>query len=655
MRSLVCLLVLIAAVVGSGVRPAMAAAPAAPPVAAPSAAPALTRADLEAWLDGFLPYALQNGDIAGAVVVVVKDGQVLLQKGYGYADVASRRPVDPHKTLFRAASISKLFTWTAVIQLVEQGKLDLDKDVNAYLDFRIPPRDGKPITLRNLMTHTSGFEEHVKNMSAKPPAALMAFDIFERTQTPTRIFPPGETPAYSNYGAGLAAYIVERVSGERFDDYVARHITGPLGMTDTTFAQPLPRRLVAQMSTGYVRGSGPAKPFEMVNPPPSGAISIGGDDMARFMLAHLGAGRLGDAQILRPETSQRMQAVAFQAAPPLNGMALGFFQEDLNGHRIRGHGGDLTHFHSALHLLPDDGVGLYISMNSGGVGPATSAIRDAFLRGFMNRYYPAPPAVEPPTWKDAKAHGRQIAGFYLLSRRGETSVTAAQNLLQQVEVTVDDKGLVRLPLLDNAFGGPPRSWREVAPYVWREVGGSGQLRAVMKDGKVAMLFTDAIPQFAVLQPAPPFISQAWSRPASIAGLLVLVATVLLWPIAAIVRWRTGTPFKLSGRRAMFFRLSRAGALVSLVFLVAWIALFLAASASLIPADATLDVWIRALQVVAVVALFGAVLAILNVAVVWFDRSASWWARLSSPLAALGCLTVAWFIFASRALAVSLNY
>ena len=119
----------------------------------------LTRQDLAAWLDGFMPYAIGRGDIPGAVVVVVKDGEVLLQKGYGYADVAKRTPVDPATTLFRPGSVSKLFTWTAVMQLVEQGKLDLDADINQYLDFKVPPYDGKPVTLRNIMTHTSGIEE----------------------------------------------------------------------------------------------------------------------------------------------------------------------------------------------------------------------------------------------------------------------------------------------------------------------------------------------------------------------------------------------------------------------------------------------------------------------------------------------------------------
>src|SRR6185295_17371173 len=140
--------------------------------------PQLTRGDVEAWLDGFLPYAMNRGDIAGGVIVVVKDGRVLLQKGYGYADVATRRPVDPERTLFRVGSISKLFTGTAVLQLVEQGKLDLDRDVNAYLDFVLPPMSAAPITLRNLLTHRAGFEDVLKQLVVVDPAAAEPLDVY---------------------------------------------------------------------------------------------------------------------------------------------------------------------------------------------------------------------------------------------------------------------------------------------------------------------------------------------------------------------------------------------------------------------------------------------------------------------------------------------
>src|SRR5207237_76094 len=134
------------------------------------------------------PYALHTGDIAGAVVTVVKDGQVIAARGYGYADVAKRKPVDPARTLFRPGSTSKLVTSTAVMQQVEAGKLDLDRDVNAYLDFKIPPRKGKPVTLRQIMTHTGGFEEVLKNIIFYDPKANLSLEQYLKVWVPTRIF-----------------------------------------------------------------------------------------------------------------------------------------------------------------------------------------------------------------------------------------------------------------------------------------------------------------------------------------------------------------------------------------------------------------------------------------------------------------------------------
>src|SRR5690242_5295879 len=192
------------------------------PEVPPQQSHALTKVDVEAWLDGFMPSSLQRNDVAGAVVVVVSDNQVLLAKGYGYADVAAKKPVDPKTTLFRAGSVSKLYTWTAVMQLVEQGKIDLDADVNNYLDFKIPERDGKPVTMRNIMQHTAGFEEQAKDiMSADPNAPT--FEALLKRWIPHRVFAAGTTPAYSNYGASLAGYIVQRISGEPFNAYIEKH------------------------------------------------------------------------------------------------------------------------------------------------------------------------------------------------------------------------------------------------------------------------------------------------------------------------------------------------------------------------------------------------------------------------------------------------
>src|SRR6202045_3776494 len=378
----------------------------------------LTVADLHAFLDGFVPMQLEREDIAGAVVLVVKDGAILFAKGYGYSDVEKKSPVTVDATLFRPGSVSKLFTWTAVMQLVEQGKLDLDRDINEYLDFKIPAKFGKPITLRNIMTHTPGFEEQIKDLITEEAAPSATLKQHLVTHIPERIFPPGTIPAYSNYGAGLAGYIVERGSGRPFNDYVNENIFKPLGMTRSTFVQPLPAELKPLMSSGYRLGSGKPKPYEIIEEAPAGALAATAADLARFMIAHLQNGKLENGKILRPETAAQMHSRQFGLSPALNGMCLGFYEESRNGRRIIGHGGDTVYFHSDLHLMLENGIGFFVSYNSAGKGEISP--RSALWYHFLDRYFPfTPPKAEKLASADADA--KTVAGRYLTSRRSESS------------------------------------------------------------------------------------------------------------------------------------------------------------------------------------------------------------------------------------------
>ena len=383
---------------GAAARPASAPAP---------AAAAMTAADIEAFLDGIVPTQLAREDIAGAVVVVVKDGKVLFGKGYGFADVEKRKPVSVDDTLFRPGSTSKLFTWTAVMQQVEQGKLDLDKDVNAYIDFKIPEAFGKPITLRDIMTHTPGYEDYVNDLFTTDPKSVQPLGKHVATHQPHRICPPGATPAYSNYATALAGYIVERVSGKPFEAYIEEFITRPLGMAHATFRQPLPPDLEPLMSKGYRLGSGKAEKYELVNPSPAGAMAASGGAMARFMIAHLQDGRYENVQILKPETAQLMHARQRGHSPDMSAMCLGFYEESRNGHRIIGHGGDTQWFHSDLHLVPDAGLGFFVSYNSAGKGEISG--RTMLWESFLDRYFPyEPPAASPVP--SAAADIRAVSG-----------------------------------------------------------------------------------------------------------------------------------------------------------------------------------------------------------------------------------------------------
>ncbi|MTI96247.1 MAG: serine hydrolase [Firmicutes bacterium] len=310
---------------------------------ASASAPPLDATDLEAFLDSVIAEQMAEFDVPNLTVSVVASGEVILAKGYGFSDIEKELPVAPDKTLFRIGSTSKLFTWTAVMQLVEQGKLDLDTDVNQYLDFEIPSEleygrqreDVGPITLRHLMSHTPGFEDKLTGVFSLTEEDLMPLAQYVREQRPARLFPPGEVSAYSNYGTILAGYIVEVVSGVPFSQYVEEFIYSPLGMKNSTFEQPLPAGLAENMSKAYryVDGEFREGKFEFMSEP-SGSMSSSASDMARFMLAYLQGGQLNGETILLEQTVSKMFSEQFTHHPRLDGMAHGFLKATVNSHDV---------------------------------------------------------------------------------------------------------------------------------------------------------------------------------------------------------------------------------------------------------------------------------------------------------------------------------
>jgi CubicO group peptidase (beta-lactamase class C family) len=640
-----------AAPADSVVPPQLAAdAPDADPgdsVATPDAAQAgpanLTRADLEAWLDGYMPYALQSGDIAGAVVVVVKDGEVLLQKGYGYADLATGTPVDPERHLFRPGSISKLFTWTAVMQLVGQGKLDLDADLNQYIDFEIPPKDGAPATLRQVMTHTAGFEEQIRGLITSNPEELVPLDQALKRWVPERIHEPGTTPAYSNYATALAGYIVERVSGQTFDDYVDSRILEPLGMRDSSLRQPLPARLLANMSKGYGRASeGKPQDYELISLAPAGSLAATGADMAKFMIAHLQGGALGDTRILDEATARQMHTTGQASVGPLNRMMLGFYETSMNGHRAISHGGDTSWFHSDLQLFPDDGIGVFVSMNSAGRDGAPLLIRDNLSQGFADRYLPGPPAPESTVSKaDAELHAQQIAGTYASSRRPDSSFMSLLNLLGAVKVFPNADGTISVSMALDASGAP-KKWREISPYLWQDVASGDRLAADVVDGVVTRFSMEPYAAIMVFQRQPGWRSPGLLLPLLGLSLLALLATVLAWPLSALVRRHYGVPYRLAGTDARAHRIVRIAALAVFLVVAGTFALVIWMMGDLERLGPGSDALVNAMRLLALVVLpLGALAALWNAWTVLRGRRRPW-AKAWSIVLALACLFLLWF-------------
>lgn len=606
----------------------------------------LTRSDVDAWLDGVMPYALAEGDIVGAQVTVVQDGEILTSRGFGYSDLAEREPVDGFETMFRPGSISKLFTWIAVMQQVEAGRIELDTDVNAYLDFEIPEAFGEPITMRNLMTHTPGFEERFRNLIiSDPELALPLEDFLKQAPPPARIFPPGKTPAYSNYGTALAGYIVQRVSGQMFEDYVEARIFEPMGMQRATFRQPLPDRFEADMSNGYRSASdGEPQYYELVPMAPAGSLAASGEAMGRFMIGLLER----NPDVLEPETWEQMYETTYQLTPPLNAMALGFWELDKGNLRIRGHGGDTSFFHSDLNVLLDEGVGIYVVVNSS--GEAGGTLRFSVTAAFAERYFPETVVPLGPRLETATEHGERVVGEYESSRTVDTNFAAILRFLGQETISINEDGDLVYPLF-----GQPTVWREVEPFVWRHAEGYERLAAVFDDeGALEYVTFEPVSPIMHLIPAPWYRAGSLVMPLLAVSLVALLATLVLWPVRAVVRWRYASRFPLEGRSAMSYRLVRVGIALVFVFLVAWVLLFQTLFSDLSGLGSGFEAQLFVTMAAQLLLYVAFALALWNTVVVW-QGGQSWFARLWSVVLPLSILVVILFAATNGLLSWATNF
>ena len=628
-------------------QPIAAAPPPAQDVAPPAAkeeAHALTAEDLHGFLDGMVPYALHRGDIAGATVAVVKDGHLLFAQGYGYADLKTGRPVVADETLFRPGSVSKLFTWTSVMQLVEQGKLDLDRDVNDYLDFKVPEKFGKPITLRNIMTHTSGFEETLSELFLQKPEQQYPLREYLIRHMPQRIFPPGKVVAYSNYATTMAGYIVQRVSGESFFDYVDNHIFKPLDMEHSSFRQPASPALMKAMATGYKQASDPTPvPYEVVEAAPAGSLESTATDMAKFMIAQLNDGQGESARILKPETAKEMHTRNYTLAPGLNGFDLGFYDEDRNGHRIIGHAGDTVAFHSDLHLILDANTGIFMSFNSLGKEGEAGRARTDIFRAFLDRYFPFTPPEEKTVADPSKDNAR-VVGSYLASRRKESALRLIFQL-GQTQVAAAPDGTITVDAFKDPSGAV-KKWREVGPLTYREVGGQTHLKFVTDaDGNIDHLATDDFLPVELIQRVHGIEQIGMLKLFGLGTLAVCVLTLVFWFGGWIVRRRFARPLEMTPQQARLRLGSRLGALLYIAVFAGWVGLITAVTIDeTLLLGGALNGWIGALYVLGVVAAIGGIAMIANGALRLLRGPGGWLARTGDAVLALAGLYGIWAIY-----------
>ena len=503
------------------------------------------RPALEAFFDGAMHVGMEEHRVTGAVVAIVKDGKVLFAKGYGKSNLAKDTPIDPATSLFRIGSTTKTLTWTAVMQLVEEGKLDLDTDVNTYLKgVKLPEVFGKPITLRNIMTHTAGFEEgFLGYLINSDPKAQLPIATAMALHRPAEVSPPGRMSAYSNYGAALAGLIVEQVSGMPYNAYIETHILEPLDMHFATVQEPVPERLAADVTTGYKfeNGGEVAQPYEIVGgfrPAGSGAVSA--LDMTHFMLAHLQSGRYGERQILKPATIELMHTTAFQLDPRFPGMALGFYHADINGRDAIGHGGDTVYCHSDMLLLPKDNVGLFLSF----ITP-DNRVRERIEQAFFDRYFPRT-GPRPQRLPDAEAVklAAKYSGAYEWTRRNHSDIEKVLNLTAGLKVSALQNG----NLVVSGLGQDPLQFEPIGADLYRDVLQQNTEIAFRTDsgGRATHMFFNMLP-FMPTERAP------WYDQASV--WFTALAVIFLACLGAIAstyyRWREIRALPVPEKRAIW--------------------------------------------------------------------------------------------------------
>jgi CubicO group peptidase (beta-lactamase class C family) len=526
--------------------PAPAPAPAPQPAAPPgpsarlSAGQAIPAAELEAFADGVLKDAMAREHIAGATVSVVQNGQVVLKKGFGFASLNPQRAVDPDRTLFRIGSISKTFTWIALMKEVEAGRIRLNQPVNLYLPEKVQVKDqgyDQPVRVANLMDHSAGFEDRaLGQLVERNYDRVRPLDLYLRQERPKRVHAPGAVSSYSNYGAALAGEAVTYTSGKPYERLIEDEILTPLGMAHTTFREPhaaktglpapMPTSLAGDVSDGYrwTPLGFARRDYEFAGQiAPAGAASSTAADMARFMLMQLSGGQIDGTTVYNPTTAQAFRTPLRKTPEGINGWAHGFMVLDLpGGHHGYGHDGGTLSFFSKMVVVPDLNLGIFISTNTGTGWPLADRFADRIVQHFYASPEPFPRAASP----EAAQRSGDFAGYYLTTRRAYSGLEGFIDQLNGgASVDVSRDGLL---VTSNASGvatwvpeGPLDDGRFIATQ------GPQRLAFDLAGGR-ARSFQEA--DGAQLFEREPF----WRQPRALALLTALAAAAALATIAGVV-------------------------------------------------------------------------------------------------------------------------
>lgn len=520
--------------------------------------------EFEGFIDSILDRELAKSSTPGAVVSVVKDGEIFFAKGYGYANVERKTPVVADRTLFRVASLSKLFTVTAAMQLYEQGKIGLSEDIRPYLDFDLENPYSEPITPAQIMTHTDGTSKRRIGLAARTEAELQSLREHLPDHMPPVVWQPGKLYSYSSYSTALLGYLIERIAKTSFFEYINENILQPLDMQRSTFRQPPPPELVNDLATGYQKQNQKFSPipYLYLNIYPAASLQTTAIDMAHFMIAHLQLGRYENQQILQPVTAALMHNTQFTQHPELPGTSYGFREQFINNIRTIGHLGSLLGYSSSLTLLPDRNIGIFIASNS------FSGIHGQLLAQIFNRYFPAPET--PPPAPAVDINPSRYTGYYRDLEYPRHTLTKLTGLFKHIQITGNQDNTLTLKTPNLFFLNKLES-KQLVPL-------NSQLFQRVKDnaftafgegedGQIRFAFNPLYPKIGTYERVP-WYEAIWMQLGWLGFCVVFfLSACILWVIRPLIQLLRHKPLAAANRLNWALRTAGLVGTLNLVFLI----------------------------------------------------------------------------------------
>jgi CubicO group peptidase (beta-lactamase class C family) len=494
--------------------------------------------ELARFVDPQVRALMRSLHVPGAVLGVVHNGRVLYLHGYGLADVERGLGVDPVGTRFAIASVTKLFTATAIMQLWERSHLDLNRAVRTYVPGApAGPTGGRQLSVADLLTHTGGFDERWIGIAGRSAAQAPSLTSVVHSRAATRVLPPALVSSYANYDMTLLGAVVAAVSAGSYEEWVRREVLAPLGMEHTVFDSEAPAvsaapRIVGYGSAGVARsyrwnGGFAALEPEVFASAPAGGLCSTGADMARFMLAHLQHGSLGSAQILLPATIDTMHARHFANSPALPGYAYGFAERYVENRRALEHTGDFNGYSATVFLVPSENLGVFVATNGGGGGLCQEVVDR-----LMPHYYRDRDQLDRPRAPRQLAAGLdQFAGAYRPVRHAHRTLdkwiefSASTDLVIEPEpggvLVVDDTRYAQVEplqfreLYDDTWVAFARDPRGTVAFAFRGTQAYERLRwweTHVAQRRLIVLFVVVLGAAAMAWVVAPLLSLIWHAP-----------------------------------------------------------------------------------------------------------------------------------------------